>query len=104
LIEFIQSKDFPRRDPAEKKAFFDAIGLAGSNDAIPLLRGLLLKRAWFRRKKAEELRTGAANALALIASREAKSVLELGQKSKVAVIRKACQQALRRQAPAEQRS
>jgi HEAT repeat protein len=103
LLQFVQSKDFPRRDAAEKKAFFDAIGIAGSNDALPMLQKLLLKRAWFRRRKVEELRRGAASALALIATREAKSVLELGQKSKYASIRKACQQALRRQAPAEQR-
>jgi len=103
LIEFIQSKDFPRRDAAEKKAFFDAIGIAGSNDALPMLQRLLLKRAWLRRRRVEELRQGAASALALIATREAKSVLELGQNSKYASIRKACQQALRRRVPAEQR-
>jgi hypothetical protein len=68
-----------------------------------MLQRLLLKRAWFRRRRVEELRQGAASALALIATREAKSVLELGQKSKYASIRKACQQALRRRVPAEQR-
>jgi hypothetical protein len=68
-----------------------------------MLQRLLLRRAWFRRRKVEELRNGAAGALALIATREANSVLELGQKSKYASIRKACQQALRRQVPAEQR-
>jgi HEAT repeat protein len=62
-----------------------------------------MKKAWFRRKKVDELRQGAASALALIASREAKEVLERGQESKNARIRKASQQALRRQVPTEQR-
>ena len=103
LLEVIQAKEFTRKEAAEKKAFFDAIGLAGSNDPIPLLRKLLLKKAWFRRKKMDELRQGAASALALIASREAKEVLERGQESRNARIRKTCQQALRRQVPKEQR-
>lgn len=103
LLEVIQAKEFTRKEAAEKKAFFDAIGLAGSNDPIPLLRKLLMKKAWFRRKKVDELRQGAASALALIASREAKEVLERGQESKNARIRKASQQALRRQVPTEQR-
>jgi HEAT repeat protein len=103
LLEVIQAKEFTRKEAAEKKAFFDAIGLAGSNDPIPLLRKLLLKKAWFRRKKMDELRQGAAGALALIASREAKEVLERGQESRNARIRKTCQQALRRQVPKEQR-
>lgn len=103
LLEVIQAKEFTGKEAAEKKAFFDAIGLAGSNDPIPLLRKLLMKKAWFRRKKVDELRQGAASALALIASREAKEVLELGQKSKNPRIRKACQQTLRRKVPTEQR-
>jgi len=103
LLEVIQAKEFTRKEAAEKKAFFDAIGLAGSNDPIPLLRKLLMKKAWFHRKKVDELRQGAASALALIASREAKEVLERGQESKNAHIRKASQQALRRQVPTEQR-
>ncbi len=103
LLEVIQAKDFTGKEAAEKKAFFDAVGLAGSNEPIPLLRKLLVKNAWFRRKKVDELRQGAASALALIATREAKAVLELGQESRNARIRKACQQALRRQVPAEQR-
>jgi HEAT repeat protein len=103
LLEVIQAKEFTGKETGEKKAFFNAVGLAGSNDPIPLLRKLLMKKVWFRRKKVDELRQGAASALALIATREAKAVLELGQESRNARIRKACQQALRRQIPVEQR-
>ena len=98
LGELIQSKDFHRKEPAEKKALFDAVGIAGSNEALPMLQKLLMKRTWFRRRRAEDSREGAAGALALIGTREAKSVLELGQKSKNATIRRICQRALRRQA------
>ena len=103
LLEVIQAKEFTGKEEGEKKAFFNAVGLAGSNEPIPLLRKLLMKKAWFRRKKVDELRQGAASALALIATREAKAVLEMGQESGNAGIRKACQQALRRQVPVEQR-
>jgi HEAT repeat protein len=99
LAERIQGPEFHRKDPAEKKALFDAIGIAGSNEALPMLQKLLMKKAWFRRRSVEEAREGAAGALALIGTREAKSILELGQKSKNAAVCRVCQQALRRQAP-----
>lgn len=102
LSELIQGKEFPRKEPAEKKALFDAVGIAGSNEALPMLQKLLMKRTWFGRKKAEEAREGAAGALALIGTREAKSILELGQKSKNAAIRRVCQQALRRKSSSPQ--
>jgi HEAT repeat protein len=104
LTEVIQSKDFSKKDPAEKKAFFDALGISGSNEAIPLLQRLLMKKIWFRRRKMDEIRQGAAGALALIGSHDAKSVLEAGQRSRNASIRRACLQALKRSAPSEQKS
>jgi HEAT repeat protein len=103
LLEVIRSKDFDRMEAAEKRAFFDAVGIAGSNEAIPHLQKLLLKKVWFRRKRMEEIRQGAANALALIGSSEARSALEAGKISKDASIRKACQQVLKRQGSAEQK-
>ncbi len=98
LAERIQGQEFYRKEPAEKKALFDAIGMAGSNEALPMLQKLLMKKAWFRRRGVEEAREGAAGALALIGTREARSILELGEKSKNTAIRRVCQQALRRQA------
>lgn len=103
LIEVTQSRDFTKRDAAEKKAFFDAIGIAGSNDALPMLQKLVMKKVWFRRKQMDEIRQGAADALALIGTGEAKSILELGQNSENTSIRKACQQALKRTTPGEQK-
>jgi HEAT repeat protein len=103
LIGAVQSLEFHRRESAEKKAFFDAIGISGADDAIPILQKLLMKRIWFRSKRINEIRQGAAGALALIGSRGAKSILEMGQKSKNASIRRACLQALKRTIPSEKR-
>jgi HEAT repeat protein len=99
LLEVVQSKDFPKREPVEIKAFFNAIGMVGSNEAIPVLQQLLERKSWFGRGKIDEVRMGAANALALMGTQEAKAILEEGRNSKEESIRDACSQALRSQSP-----
>ena len=95
LLEVVQSKDFYKRDPAEIKAFFNAIGMVGSNEAVPVLQQLLERKSWFARGKRDEIRIGAANALAAIGTPDAKDVLEAGKDSKEESIRDACTQALK---------
>jgi hypothetical protein len=95
LLEIIQSKDFPKKEPVEVKAFFDAVGMVGSNDAVDVLQQLLEKKSWFGRGKDVDLRTGAAGALAMIGTPEARAILESGKESKDSSIRSACVQALR---------
>jgi HEAT repeat protein len=99
LLEVVQSKDFPKREPVEIKAFFNAIGMVGSDEAIPVLQELLERKSWFGRGKTDEVRIGAANALSLIGTQEARAVLEEGRNSKEESIRDACSQALRSQSP-----
>jgi HEAT repeat protein len=99
LLEVVQSKDFYKREPAEIKAFFNAIGMVGSNEAIPVLQQLLERKSWFGRGKTDEIRIGAANALAMIGTSEAKAVLEEGKNSKEESIRDACVQALKSPSP-----
>jgi len=99
LLEVVQSKDFYKREPAEIKAFFNAIGMVGSNEAIPVLQQLLERKSWFGRGKTDEIRTGAANALAMIGTSEAKAILEEGKNSKEESIRDACTQALKSPSP-----
>jgi HEAT repeat protein len=99
LLEVVQSKDFYKREPAELKAFFNAIGMVGSNEAIPVLQQLLERKSWFGRGKTDEIRTGAANALAMIGTSEAKAILEEGKNSKEESIRDACAQALKSPSP-----
>jgi HEAT repeat protein len=95
LLEVVQAKDFPKCDPAEIKAFFDAIGMIGSNEALPVLRLLLERKSWFGRGKVDDVRIGAARAMAVIATPEAKAILESGKQSKDEPIREACLRATR---------
>ncbi len=95
LLEVVQAKEFNKKDPIEIKAFFDAIGMTGSSEAIPILQQLLEKKSLFGRGKIDEVRIGAANALAMIGTPEALAILESGRNSKDESIREACSQALR---------
>ncbi len=95
LLEVVQAKDFSKKDPVEIKAVFDAIGMTGSNEAIPILRQLLERKSLFGRGKIDEIRIGAANALAMIGTEEAMAILESGRNSKEETIREVCSQALR---------
>jgi len=99
LLEVAQSKDFYKREPAEIKAFFNAIGMVGSNEAVPVLQQLLERKSWFSRGKTDEIRIGAANALAIIGTPDARAILEVGKNSKEESIREACAQALKSQTP-----
>jgi len=99
LLEVVQSKDFYKREQAEIKAFFNAIGMVGSNEAIPVLQQLLERKSWFGRGKADEIRIGAANALGMIGTPEAKAILEEGKNSKEESIRDVCAQALKSPSP-----
>jgi HEAT repeat protein len=96
LLEIVQSKDFQKKESAEMKAFFDAIGIVGSSrESILVLQQLLERRSWFGRGKMDEIRTGAAQALAMIGTPEAMSILESGKDSKEESVRDACLQALK---------
>ena len=96
LLEMVQSKDFQKGDPTEIKALFDAIGRIGSNEALPVLRQILERKGWFGRGKVEDLRMGAARALAMIGTPEARSIIESGKESKDESIREACMKALQK--------
>jgi hypothetical protein len=97
LLEVVQSKDFNKREPVEIKAFFNAIGMVGSNEAVPVLQQLLERKSWFGRGKTDEIHIGAANTLAMIGTPNAKAILEEGKNSKDESIREACTQALKKQ-------
>jgi HEAT repeat protein len=96
LLEVVQSKEFHKREKAEIKAFFDAIGMIGSDEATLPLQKLLEQKSWLGSGKKAEIRLGAANALSMIGTPEAKSILQSGRNSNDQDIREACQQALER--------
>jgi HEAT repeat protein len=95
LFEIVQSKEFYKREPVEIRAFFNAIGMSGSSEAIPILEQLLERKSWFGRGPTDEIRLGAARAMAMIGTPEARAILEYGKSSKDDSIRDACKQALR---------
>jgi len=97
LLEIVQTKDFYKREPVEIKAFFNGIGMAGSDEVVPVMRDLMERKSWFGRGRTDEIRVGAAHVLAMIGTAEAKAVLEEGQDSKDEALRDACTQALRSQ-------
>ncbi len=99
LLEVVQSKEFYKREPVEIKAFFNAIGMAGSNEAVSILEQLLERKSWFGRGTTDEIRLGAARAMAMIGTPEARAILEEGKSSKDDSIRDACNQAVRSQSP-----
>jgi hypothetical protein len=101
LLEVIQAREFHKKEGAEIRAFFEAVGMAGSNESIPVLQQLLERKSLFGRGKKDEIRLGAASALAMIGTPEARAVLELGKDSKDESIREACLQALRGKTPRE---
>ena len=95
LVEIVQSKDFYKREPVEIKAFFNGIGMAGSDEVVPVLQDLLRRKSWFGRGKADETRIGAAHALAMIGTPDAIATLEEGKNSKDETLQDACTQALK---------
>jgi len=97
LVEIVQSKEFYKREPVEIRAFFNGIGMAGSDEVVPLLQDLLERKSWFGRGKTDEIRMGAAQALAMIGTPDAKAILEEGKESKDETLRDACTQALKSQ-------
>jgi len=96
LLEAIQAKDFPKRDPSEVKAFFDAVGSVGSNEALRPLQQILEQKGWFSGGVKDEVRLAAACSLSLIGSPEAKAILQAGAGSREESVRRACLEAKRR--------
>jgi len=93
----VQSKDFYKREPVEIKAFFNGIGMVGSDEVVPVLQEMLERKSWFGRGKTDEIRMGAAHALGMIGTPDAKAILEEGKDSKDDTLRDACTQALKSQ-------
>jgi len=94
IMERMGSKEFYKKDLAEIKAYFKAIGMIRSDYAIPLLYSLLERRRWFGRAKADEIRACAIETLVRIGTQEAKEVLEMGAESRDEPLREACSRAL----------
>ncbi len=94
LLQTVQSREFRKKNPVEMKAFFDGLGLTGATGAVPVLAQLLQFHPLFGRDKAELIRRGAAETLAMIGTPAALAVLHEGSRAPDAAVRQACEAAL----------
>ncbi len=80
LLDLVLSKPFQKREIREITLFLQAIGVTGSDGAVPALSQILLKRSFLGKTKADEARRSAANALGAIGTD--KAIMALRQISK----------------------
>lgn len=71
LLDLVLSKAFQKREIREIRLFVQAIGIIGSDEAIPALFGILMKKSLFGKVKSDEIRKSAADALGAIGTHEA---------------------------------
>ena len=90
LLNYLKENS-TQKDPVHILACYRALGRCGSNASVPYLRRILLSRGWNSFMGSGKLifREGAAIAVALLDTPEAKDVLQKASKSRFKVIRKA---------------
>jgi len=79
-------KDFRDKNQAEKEALLETWAKIGKDEAIPLLKKLILKKAWFKKEKQTETSCLALKSLASIGtslSRESLKEFSLKSKKKI---------------------
>lgn len=54
VLEIVSSKEFEERELEEKKAFYEALGELGADEAVPVLKDMLIKKYWFNKDKEKE--------------------------------------------------
>jgi hypothetical protein len=94
LVKLLEERQFPDRDREEKREILDAAGRLGSDQLLPLLRGFLYRKAIFHREKFEEMREGAALALASLGTEAARRILQEGARGNDKAIAHVCRNAL----------
>jgi hypothetical protein len=90
LLNYLKENS-TKKDPAHILACYETLGRCGSNTSVPFLSGILLSRGWNSFMGSGKLifREGAAIALALLDTPEAKDVLLQAATSRFKVSRKA---------------
>jgi hypothetical protein len=90
LLNYLKENS-AKKEPAHILACYKALGHCGSNTAVPYLSRILLSRGWNSFMGSGKLifREGAAIALELLDTPEAKDVLQKASTSRYSVIRKA---------------
>ena len=96
LTNLLKNVEFKDKSPDEKKRLLESYAAIGENDAIFLLTKMINKRSWLKRDKHNETRVFAIRALGSIDSAEAKEALITLSKKRNKILRKTCEDALRR--------
>ncbi len=96
LMSILKDDQFRDKSPDEKKYMIESYASIGENEAIPLLTKTINKRSWLKRDKHNETRIFAIGALGLIDTVEAKEALLALSKKRNKVLKKTCEDALRR--------
>jgi len=96
LTKLLKDVEFRDISPDEKKHLLESYVSIGGSEAIPLLNKMISKRSWLKRDKHNETRIFAIGALGLINSDEAKDALISISKKRNKILRKTCEDTLRR--------
>ena len=101
LLTLIQAEEFDGRPLPEKRAFYEALGTAGREEVLPLIKQALTRKSLLKRGQNEELRACACEALGHIGGGEAEVLLHKAMDDRSTLVRTAAQSALRRLAGTE---
>ena len=71
LMEILASRTFQKREVREIRLFLEAMGLTGSNEAVPALSRIVVKKTVFGKTRNDAIRRSAAEALGTIGTTEA---------------------------------
>jgi HEAT repeat protein len=96
LITVIEAEDFDERPLPEKRAFYEALGYAGGEDMLPLMRRAFHRKSLFKRNAVTEIRACVCEALGWIGGAEARELLGEGLQDRSVLVRTAAQSGLRR--------
>lgn len=94
LLQIMQTRNFRKKSLTEMKAYFDGLGLIGSNIAVPVLKQLLFFRTLFGGERVDAIHRDAVHTLTMIGTPEARAVLTEGARSSDTGIRGLCESAL----------
>ncbi len=96
MLQKYIKENFDKKDPTHILACYKTLGRCGSANSIPFLKRILLGNGWNKFKGFGKLlhREGAATALLLLDTWDAKDILLAASKSKFRVIREAFQKAM----------
>ncbi|MDH3974771.1 MAG: HEAT repeat domain-containing protein [Deltaproteobacteria bacterium] len=103
ILKIIEAESFEGKELPEKKVFFEALGSLGSEEIIPFLREILMKKFWFNKSKEREDVICAASALRQLGSPKAIETLNEALSAKKGEVKEIVEQTLRAMAAAQTR-